>query len=354
MLVDVTHDKGRQQLHVHHIDETGSVAPQVIEFEFAVSKPLQNVEFRFSIFGPLEAEITQYTLARISNCVSRAQPQSLSLKTECGDDHKMQVVKSPQIVRTFAEPFVAVFAPHMDDEVIGPGGTIALHRRAGATVTHVFMTDGLGSDPELNARLMPADELDRRLRDLGETRKRESREAAELVGIRDLIFLDAPDGKLQETPEIVDRVHATLKEKKPNLIYAPSIVDNHRDHRATNRILRLAMEALPKEITSDIIIRGYEVWTPVPANRMVDISSVEGLKREAINLFASQTRFVDYARAILGLNRYRSMTHLLGRSTAEAFWECTWDEYKALVDNTLLALLMRPGMGSDTGFGRAS
>ena len=69
---------------------------------------------------------------------------------------------------------------------------------------------------------------------------------------------------------------------------------------------------------------------------MVDISSVEGLKREAINLFASQTRFVDYARAILGLNRYRSMTHLLGRSTAEAFWECTWEEYKALVDNTLL------------------
>jgi len=336
MLVDVTHDKGRQQLHVHHIDETGSVAPQVIEFEFAVSKPLQNVEFRFSIFGPFEAEITQYTLARISDCVSRAQPQSPSLKTECGDDHKMQVVKSPQIVRTFAEPFVVVLAPHMDDEVIGPGGTIALHRRAGATVTHVFMTDGLGSDPELNAQRMPADELDRRLRDLGETRKRESREAAELVGIRDLIFLDAPDGKLQETPEIVDRVHATLKEKKPNLIYAPSIVDNHRDHRATNRILRLAMEALPKEITSGIIIRGYEVWTPVPANRMVDISSVEGLKREAINLFASQTRFVDYARAILGLNRYRSMTHLLGRSTAEAFWECTWDEYKALVDNSLL------------------
>ena len=63
MLVDVTHDKGRQQLHAHNIDETSSVASQAIEFEFAVSRPLENVEFRFSIFGPFEAEITQYTLA---------------------------------------------------------------------------------------------------------------------------------------------------------------------------------------------------------------------------------------------------------------------------------------------------
>ena len=248
----------------------------------------------------------------------------------------MQMFKSPQLVSAFPEASIVVFAPHMDDEVIGPGGTIALHRRAGATVTYVYMTDGLGSDPELNARRMPAAELEGRLRDLGETRKRESQKAAELLGIKELIFLDAPDGKLHETPEIVNRVHRIVEEKKPKLIYAPSIIDNHCDHRATNRILRLALEPLPKEITSGMLIRGYEIWTPVPANRMVDISSVEALKRQAINFFASQTRFVDYTRAILGLNQYRSMMHLQGRSTAEAFWECTWDEYKTLVDQALL------------------
>ncbi len=332
ILVDVTHDKGRQQIHVHHSDETGSIAPQVIEFEFAVSKPLQGVEFRFSVFGPFEAEITQYTLARIRDSVSRAEPQNRARRRS--QDANVQV---PRLVRTFAEPCVVVFAPHMDDEAIGPGGTIALHRQAGAIVTHIFMTDGLGSDPELNARQMPADELERRLRELGETRKRESRQAAALVGINDLIFLDAPDGKLHETTEIVDRVHQILKEKKPNLIYAPSIMDNHPDHRATNRILRLALESLPKEITAEILIRGYEVWTPVPANRMVDISPVETIKRQAIDLFASQTRFVDYTRAILGLNQYRSMMHLHGRSTAEAFWEHTCDEYKTLVDQVLLS-----------------
>lgn len=178
----------------------------------------------------------------------------------------MQMFKTPKLVSAFAEPIIVVFAPHMDDEVIGPGGTIALHRQAGATVTHVFLTDGLGSGPELRTGRLPAEELERLRGEMGETRKRESRKAAELVGIEELIFLDAPDGKLHETPEIVDRVHRILKEKKPNIIYAPSIVDNHRDHRATNRILRLALEPLPKEITSGLLIRGYEVWTPLPAN----------------------------------------------------------------------------------------
>jgi hypothetical protein len=49
----------------------------------------------------------------------------------------MQMFTSPRLVRTFAEPFVVVLAPHMDDEVIGPGGTIALYRQAGQ-LSHMF------------------------------------------------------------------------------------------------------------------------------------------------------------------------------------------------------------------------
>lgn len=333
MQVEVTHNRGRRQLHVHRTGETGSPIPQTIEFEFAVLEPVQNTEFRFSAFGPFGAEITQYALTRIL----RPEPQKSAVKAARDRPAAaLQGSKLPQLVQTFAEPSVIVLAPHMDDEVIGPGGTIALHRQAGASVTYVFLTDGLRSDPELNAGRMAAAELERRLRELGETRKGESRKAAELLGVKDLIFLDAPDGKLYETPEIVERVRRILAEKKPDLIYAPSVTDNHPDHRAANRILRLALASSPKEIASAILIRGYEVWTPAPVNRMADISAVEALKRQAINLFVSQTRFVDYARAIIGLNQYRSIVHLKGRSAAEAFWECGWDEYDALVEGVLL------------------
>src|SRR5690348_6988030 len=37
---------------------------------------------------------------------------------------------------------VVVLAPHMDDEIIGCGGTIARHAAAGASVTVVYLTDG--------------------------------------------------------------------------------------------------------------------------------------------------------------------------------------------------------------------
>src|SRR5512138_1319717 len=37
---------------------------------------------------------------------------------------------------------VVVLAPHMDDETLGCGGTLAKHRRRGANVLAVFLTDG--------------------------------------------------------------------------------------------------------------------------------------------------------------------------------------------------------------------
>jgi hypothetical protein len=37
---------------------------------------------------------------------------------------------------------ILVIAPHPDDEVIGCGGTVRLHRQLGHTVTILYLTDG--------------------------------------------------------------------------------------------------------------------------------------------------------------------------------------------------------------------
>ncbi|HEX4056032.1 MAG TPA: PIG-L deacetylase family protein [Tepidisphaeraceae bacterium] len=237
--------------------------------------------------------------------------------------------RAPRLIEEFGGGPVVVLAPHMDDEIIGPGGTVVRHVQAGAKISFIYMTDGMAGDSHLQ-------DLQSR-QHLARQRKDESRRAAEIVGVRDLAFLDGADGALADTPEMVGGLEKILIERKPGIIYAPAVTDHHRDHWATNRVLRKAMDRLPAPATRDLIIRGYEVWTPAPANRMVDISEVIEIKKRAIETFASQTRLVDYSRAILGLNQYRSMMHLFGRGFAEAFWEMTSDEYRAAFDRISLA-----------------
>jgi N-acetylglucosamine malate deacetylase 1 len=230
---------------------------------------------------------------------------------------------APRLIDEFNDGPILVLAPHMDDEIIGPGGTILRHLQANVSVTFVYMTDGMAGEP--NAQKTLSDE-----------RKAESRRAAEIFGVSDLIFLDGPDGSLDDSPEIIAAVARIISDRKPAIIYAPGLTDHHRDHWATNRILRKALERLRSDLSRNLIIRGYEVWTPLPANRMAEITSVVQTKRQAIDVFVSQTRRIDYAWTILGLNQYRSMIHLLGRGYAEAFFETTVDEYREFFDQVSL------------------
>jgi LmbE family N-acetylglucosaminyl deacetylase len=230
---------------------------------------------------------------------------------------------APRMIEEFSAGPIIVLAPHMDDEIIGPGGTIVRHLRAGASVTFVLMTDGMAGDQ-------------RAKESLSEERKAESRRAAEIVGVSDLIFLDGPDGSLDDSPEIVAALEKIIASRKPAIIYASGLTDHHRDHWATNRILRKSLDRLSAGLSRNILIRGYEIWTPLPANRMADITQVVEIKRQAIEVFVSQTRLVDYAWTILGLNQYRSMIHLCGHGYAEAFLENTVDEYRELFDRISL------------------
>jgi LmbE family N-acetylglucosaminyl deacetylase len=226
---------------------------------------------------------------------------------------------SPRLIKDFNADPVVVLAPHMDDEVIGPGGAVLQHVRAGAKVTFVFLTDGSKG----SAQPDPA---------LPGIRKEESRKAADILGVKELIFLDGPDGSLEDSPKIVGELVEILKQRKPGFIYTPALSDHHRDHWATNRILRKAIDQLPGEVSGKLLIRGYEIWSTCPANRMIDITDIADTKRAAIDAFVSQTSQVDYARAILGLNQYRSMRHMAGHGFAEAFLETTPDEYRKLFD----------------------
>jgi LmbE family N-acetylglucosaminyl deacetylase len=89
---------------------------------------------------------------------------------------------------------------------------------------------------------------------------------------------------------------------KPQLIYLPSFLDQHADHRATNEVL--------KNIElNKVLISAYEVWTPLIPNRLVDITAVVKDKVRAIEAHESQLANLDYKTAILSLNQYRGLMY---------------------------------------------
>lgn len=207
-----------------------------------------------------------------------------------------------------------VLAPHPDDESIGCGGALAKSVDRGAVVRVVFLTDGGGGDPEI--RRLPTD--DPRRRALIETRMREAAAALDALAIGEHAALGAPDGALSpDDKPIVEALADEIAGFAPDLVLLPFPADRHPDHAATAICLLAALDRLGR--SGGIDWAGYEIWSPLPANTLVDIAETLERKRRAILSYQSQLRTTPYLEGALGLNRYRAVSGGLGESWAEAF-----------------------------------
>ena len=238
----------------------------------------------------------------------------------------------PKIITDFTAPLVIVIAPHMDDEILGCGGAMRKHVLSGAHIIVVYMTDGRrGGDREFYHRKLSQGVIEDFESALVSQRKEEARRAAEIIGIQEQIFLDHTDGCLKVSHQTVEQLRTILQEKKPAVVYLPSILDIHPDHRATNQICYAATKSSYRASDISPIYREYEVWTPVLSNRIIDISDVVETKYKAIEQFSSQIAQTNYLRTQLALNAYRSLYHLQGFGHAEAFFESSTEQHHSLV-----------------------
>jgi LmbE family N-acetylglucosaminyl deacetylase len=209
---------------------------------------------------------------------------------------------------------VLVLAPHMDDEVIGCGGTLARHVQQGARVSVVFLTDGSGGGRTDSSQ------------DISVVRKAEAVTALASLKISEVKYLDARDGDLMASPGIALRLREVLQRVRPRLVYLPFFLEEHPDHRAASRVL---LDAVNGE-DLDFQCMGYEVWTPLFPNCFVNIDAVIDLKRTALTHYQSQLAEADYLHTAMGLNAYRSSAFLGGTCRyAEAFCALTLADYRA-------------------------
>jgi N-acetylglucosamine malate deacetylase 1 len=224
---------------------------------------------------------------------------------------------------------ILVLAPHMDDEVFGCGGTLAQAIRGGAQVAVIYLTDGRKSHAKRFASLTGQALADAESA-LVERRKHEAHRAARLLGIDRTIFLDFPDGALAITPTSVTHLAEAIAGAAPECVFLPFLSDTHPDHWVTNGLWLAA--AARARVDPELPCWGYEVWTPLVASCLVDITPTIELKRDAMAEFASQLELYDYSRAMQHLNAYRGILLEPAGRYAEAFYVAPLEVYRALYE----------------------
>jgi LmbE family N-acetylglucosaminyl deacetylase len=204
---------------------------------------------------------------------------------------------------------VLCFAPHPDDEVIGPGGVLARHALQGDRVRVVLATDGTAGDPD--GRFGTAEEL-------RELRRGESRAGLEELGVGDVTFWGYPDGCVVTADDVEGIARRAAEEMQafgPETVYLPWSGEGHPDHRALFAGVGLAIDRVG--FAGEVL--GYEVWTAMDPDVVIDITAAAERKRAAIRCYTTQLAYVDYEHVIFGLNAYRSLSFQAGRGFAEAF-----------------------------------
>jgi LmbE family N-acetylglucosaminyl deacetylase len=204
---------------------------------------------------------------------------------------------------------LTVIAPHPDDEILGPGGTLLKAIGAGASVTVLYLTDG-----------KPAERV-----------SAEAKAVAEKFGYHTK-FLHLPSNNIPLDQNTVSEFRAAIEALRPDTLFIPFLADDHDDHRRASHLLLQAYGAGSPTLQSEVW--GYQVYTLLPPNVVVDISTVAEQKREAIRMFGSQSSR-DWAHYMLGMNAFNSRFLRAARGPVfiEAFFVVPGAEYIDLCRN---------------------
>jgi LmbE family N-acetylglucosaminyl deacetylase len=221
---------------------------------------------------------------------------------------------------------VLVVAAHPDDIEFGAAGTVARWVAEGAQVRYLVVTRGdKGSD---DPTVDPAD--------LAATREREQRAAAEEIGVVGVDFLDEPDGQVEPTLRLRERITYAIRAFRPEVVmtHDPTVVFvnnewvNHPDHRAVGQVavdavFPTARDPLNFREHLDAGLEPWKVaelflWSTNEANQIVDVSDTIERKIAALSRHASQ--FHDFDETARWLRRRaEELGERTGYRAAEGF-----------------------------------
>jgi N-acetylglucosamine malate deacetylase 1 len=189
---------------------------------------------------------------------------------------------------------VLVIAAHPDDEVLGMGGTIAMHavvRRDSVRI--VCVTDGSSTQ-------YPGD-AEKRAQKEGEARA-----AAAELGVTDYLHLDLPDMRLDTLAHVdVNRVvEDQIRDFEPTVVYTVH-PDVNRDHRVLFDSVAVATRPVPGQPVRRVLTyapTSSTEWTPsalnwfVP-NWFVDVTDTLDRKLASFAHYETEAREYPHPRS---------------------------------------------------------
>jgi len=194
--------------------------------------------------------------------------------------------------RTLSEQKVLVIAAHPDDEILGCGGTLALHCRAGDEIAVVIACEGE------SMRYGP-----------GEVNLQKcAREALEILGVATVHMLGLPDQRLDSLSlvEVIRPLEEIVADFRPQIVYTHFGGDANRDHELLFKAALIATRPTQEGLET---ILAFETassteWsyprTFVP-DTWVDIAETLDLKLRAMARYASEVRDYPHPRSLEGL-----------------------------------------------------
>jgi LmbE family N-acetylglucosaminyl deacetylase len=183
---------------------------------------------------------------------------------------------------------VLVLAAHPDDEVLGMGGTIAVHTDRGDEIRVVVVTDGSSTQYPGDAGIR-AQKEDEALR------------AAAELGVTDYVHLDLPDMRLDTLAHVeVNRVvEEHVREHGAEVVYTPH-PDVNLDHRVLFDSVAVATRPVPGQTVRRVLTyapTSSTEWTPSAVNWFVPNWFVEigsAIERKVAAFAHYETERRDY------------------------------------------------------------
>jgi len=190
---------------------------------------------------------------------------------------------------------ILVITPHPDDAEFGSSGTVAKLTSQGKKVVYVVVTNGEKGTDDRNVRP----------EDLVKIREREQLAAADLLGVREVVFLGYPDQEIDDTPELRKDIVRQIRIFMPEIIISSDPYRRyfwHRDHRIVGQVVLDAVFPYARDLWSypDLLEEGLkphkvkEVWLWAPDEKDInfrsDITDTFDLKVKALRCHESQIK----------------------------------------------------------------